>query len=73
MVIKTLDVTGSTAVKKAIVDKVIRFYWENTSEDSDFAKIKLGQFLKIQIAYLDTSATPQAGYFSTVGIIKYTS
>ena len=73
MVIKTLDVTGSTAVNKAIVDKVIRFYWENASEDTDFAKIKLGQFLKIQIAYLDTSATPQAGYFSTIGIIKYTS
>lgn len=34
-------------------------------------KIKPGQFLKIQLAFIDTNNN--VGYFSTVGIVKYTT
>lgn len=36
-------------------------------------KIKVGQFYKCQIAYLDTSEIPEVGYYSSVGIGKYTT
>lgn len=66
--IKTLT---STEVENSITNKIVKFYWYNINSDREFQKIKLGQYLKLQIAYLDKNGNP--GYFSTVGIIKYTS
>ena len=65
--IKTLETSDVTT---AISDRVVKFYWYAVN-DQDFQKIKLGQYLKIQLAYLDNSGV--VGYFSTVGVIKYTS
>ena len=39
--------------------------------DSIKNKLNIGQYYKIQIAYADT--TNEAGYYSTVGVIKYTT
>ena len=46
-------------------------YVEFTFNNIDESKIKLGQFLKAQMAYKDQNGI--TGYYSTVGIIKYTS
>lgn len=38
---------------------------------TDYSKLRLGQFYKLQIAFID--ATGEIGYYSTVGVSKYTS
>ena len=43
----------------------------NTQDERDFLnRIKVGQYYKFQIAYIDTSG--EVGYFSTVSVGKYT-
>lgn len=39
---------------------------------SEATELKQGCFYKIQMAYVDTSASPQTGYYSTVGVAKCT-
>lgn len=36
-------------------------------------KLNIGQFYKIQIAYEESDATNTIGYYSSVGVVKYTS
>ena len=36
-------------------------------------KLNIGQFYKIQIAYVESDAASTIGYYSSVGIVKYTS
>ena len=51
--------------------KEITFFWSN---NSTLSKIKPGQFLKAQLAYINTdNNTETIGYYSTVGVIKYTT
>ena len=54
--------------------KEIPFVWTNRDivvDDRDLNNLKIGQFYKVQMAYIDTNG--EVGYYSTVGIIKYTS
>lgn len=62
---------GST--QTYISEKVVKFTIKNESEEEEnkLQKIKLGQYLKIQLAYNGIDGA--VGYYSTVGIIKYTS
>lgn len=59
----------------AIAEGKVSFEWNGFDpqkhQNSGPRKIKLGQYLKVQLAYVSTSNI--VGYFSTVGIIKYTS
>lgn len=36
-------------------------------------KLNIGQFYKIQIAYIEADSTSTIGYYSSVGVVKYTS
>lgn len=36
-------------------------------------KLNIGQFYKIQIAYIESDKTSTIGYYSSVGVVKYTS
>lgn len=54
-------------VNNSITNREVKFIW---SDISNF-NIRLGQYLKIQMAYIGKDGT--IGYFSTVGIVKYTS
>lgn len=65
--LKTLDIVGSDLIK-TLNNNIAIFHWT----DFDDSKVKLGQFLKIQMAYIGKE-DDTVGYFSTVGIIKYTS
>lgn len=64
-------------VLKIIIDnnfdfasKKIAFFW---SDNSTLSKIKPSQFLKAQLAYISTDNNIETiGYYSTVGVIKYT-
>ena len=55
-----------------LADRVIRFNWldPESSDNQSFNKIKIGQFLKVQMAYYKGETI---GYYSTVGVVKYTS
>lgn len=64
--IKTLDVDSTT---QALNSRIATFSWY----DFDDTKVKIGQYLKIQMAYVGKDNVNAIGYFSTVGIIKYTS
>ena len=66
--IKTLDNYEKT---NSLTNRIVKFTWDNLANDTDFKKIRLGQYLKIQMAYISNSGT--IGYFSTVGVIKFTS
>ena len=57
------------AIDSAVLNRIVDFYWQ--SSDGGLDNIKVGQYLKIQLAYKDTSNV--VGYFSTVAIAKYTS
>ena len=54
----------------ALTNREARFVWDNIDNNQNYT-VKLGQYLKIQMAYIGNDGT--IGYFSTVGIIKYTS
>lgn len=43
---------------------------QTIAEDKDKVKFNIGQFYKVQIAFIDKTNT--IGYYSTVGVIKYT-
>ena len=47
---------------------IVKFRIDKSTLDSKFL---IGQFYKAQLAYIDKNGTP--GYYSTVGIIKYTT
>ena len=66
------------STRSFIGDRVVKFTWQNINDSgSDFNKIRIGQFLKVQLAYntapLQSGGVPVAGYFSTVAVVKYTS
>ena len=44
----------------------------NFSEQSAKSRLKVGQHYKIQIAYIANDEEKTVGYFSTVGVVKYT-
>ena len=83
--IKQLDLLGDANVINAITNRVVKFEWSgfdssggnNGTNDSN--KIKIGQYLKVQLAYIEKISTQvgfgvgAVGYFSTVGITKFTS
>ena len=59
-------------VQTMIANKVAIFDWININDNSsNMKKVTIGQFLKVQMAYIDQNNNP--GYYSTVGIIKYTA
>ena len=78
--IKTAQTNVQVAVLKtfgtasAIADRVVYFDWQDT-EGSGLSKIKIGQYLKIQLAYATGTSVEnlEPGYFSTVATVKYTS
>ena len=64
--IKTLIVDSTT---EALNSRIATFTWT----DFDESKVKIGQYLKVQLAYVGKDTANTVGYFSTVGVIKYTS
>ena len=68
--LKTLELDAAQA-QQAIANREAKFAWKNVTTDQIFNQIAIGQFLKVQLAYIGAGGT--VGYFSTVGIIKYTS
>ena len=59
-----------TEISNSITNREARFVWHFDSQETNYT-VRLGQYLKIQMAYIGKDGT--IGYFSTVGIIKYTS
>ena len=70
--IKTLVIDGSY-LSSAIANRIANFTWPNIDQDQVFQSIKMGQHLKVQMAYIGKGANRTVGYYSTVGITKYTS
>lgn len=61
-----------------LTNNIVRFNWSVTKEDKSFNQIVIGQFLKVQLAYykdekINNEISTTIGYYSTIGIIKYTS
>ena len=70
--ITTLQTTSSEGVSSYIANRTVTFTWENIENvDTSLSKIKLGQYLKFQLAYISKQGV--VGFFSTVAIGKYTS
>ena len=71
MAIWVKDIQNSKTVTTWIVDKanINEDYNELAFSNVPTSQIKVGQYYKIQLAYIDK--TGQYGYFSDVGIIKY--
>ena len=72
--LKIIDIDTDAGTLSAINSRIATFEWVaevNGNRTPDFNKVKIGQYLKLQIAYLGKNRLP--GYFSTVGITKYTS
>lgn len=73
--ITTLDISAPVAQATINGDRIAKFIWKTLDENNnrviEFNKVKVGQFLKVQMAYLDDTGKP--GYFSTVAITKLTS
>ena len=75
--LKIKTVQSNTYIKTLIVDstyealtnRIATFTWR----DFDESKVKIGQYLKVQLAYVGKDTANTVGYFSTVGVIKYTS
>lgn len=64
--IETLSVTGGEdVVKNILAAGIVTFTWPKV------VKVVIGQFLKVQLAYIDISGN--VGYFSTVATVKYTT
>ena len=67
----SLQVSSEDNDIAAIIGKgLVKFTWSST--DTSFKKISLGQYYKIQIAFLNKSHDA-IGYFSNVAIAKFTS
>ena len=71
--IKTVSTGTSKGTYKCIADYV--YSPTHPVQQATFTlpaeKFKIGQYYKVQIAFLDTEEKP--GYYSSVGIVKYTS
>lgn len=64
----TLEIRNIEDISGYIANRQITFSWNDSARN----KIKLGQYLKFQLAYI-AKTTGVTGYFSTVAIGKYTS
>ena len=62
----TLDVDS---LAEALNTRIATFTWEHFENSN----VKIGQYLKVQLAYVGKDSANAVGYFSTVGIVKYTS
>ena len=62
----TLDVDS---LAEALNTRIATFTWTHFEN----ANVKIGQYLKVQLAYVGKDSANAVGYFSTVGIVKYTS
>lgn len=81
--IKTVQSNTLITILSSIsyTNQEVIFHWPNISKTNTITnkKINIGQFLKVQLAYYKIEQTDEGqykenvGYFSTVGIIKYTS
>lgn len=72
--VKTISIETDVGAQSAINSRIAVFEWEadvNGNRTPEFNKIKMGQYLKVQMAYIGKNKQP--GYFSTVAITKYTS
>ena len=67
--LKTLEVDN---LSEALNSRIATFYWTD-EEGSNLSKIKIGQYLKVQLAYVGKDSADAVGYFSTVAVVKYTS
>ena len=68
--IKILGTEDNIAItQEYITNRIIKFTWDNF--DLATSGIKIGQYVKIQIAYEATDGT--VGYYSTVAVAKFTS
>ena len=70
VLLTVLEVKNLTDISSMLSKGVAKFSWFKT--DDSFAKIAIGQYLKVQMAFTDTSGTI-VGYFSNVSVIKYTA
>lgn len=75
IVLKIKTVQSSSYLYTIEQKNELYFDLENTPSAvfylTDYSKLKLSQFYKLQIAFID--ATGEIGYYSTVGVSKYTS
>ena len=68
-----IDVLKTNNFNDLTTAKEITFIWNNNDNNNTLSKIKPGQFLKAQLAYISgTGENETIGYYSTVGVIKYT-
>ena len=80
VVLKIKTVQSNTEIRELyssnFANNIAIFEWPGfnpeTGLNSDLKKIKIGQYLKVQMAYRK-STNHVIGYFSTVGVIKYTT
>lgn len=56
-------------VENSISNRTVVFNW-NLDESNN--PIKIGQYLKVQLAYVANDGAGTVGYFSTVAVVKYT-
>lgn len=66
---KTLKVLSAQATNDVLKEHVVTFI-ENKNE-TEANKLSPGNYYKVQLAYVDNEKT--IGYYSTVGVIKYTT
>lgn len=72
--IKTVFSNSLIAELENIIDPINKIENNKVSFSlTDFSEIKIGQFFKVQLAYIKNDNDKTIGYYSTVGIIKYTS
>lgn len=73
--IKVIDISAPIARATINSDRIAKFIWTTMDESNnhtvEFNKVKVGQFLKVQMAYVGEDGN--TGYFSTVAITKLTS
>ena len=69
--VQNQDIIDTILINK---DEIENFDWETINFSIDNSKLKIGQFYKVQLAYYDIyDEIPEIGYYSTVGIVKYTA
>ncbi len=64
------ELTEHNATEEALNNMKVEF---NVADGVIQKKLKIGQYLKVQLAFRDKSSYGVVGYYSTVGVIKYTS
>lgn len=72
--ITTLESDNDSALAD-IGNRVVKFYWRNFNAEAGISRVRIGQYLKVQLAYnmRDEEENTIVGYFSTVAITKFTS